>query len=311
MLVTTLCRRATRGALIAGLATGVALAGTPAAQAAAADWQVVAHRGGSVWGPEHTRATFKHMLDVGADSVEFDVQYTKDRVPVVFHDDTLGRMTTCRGKVSSIKLKALQKCDTDESFGREFRDERVLTLGQTLNFLADRDSSLTFFIHFKGSRSWQAKAVCAEVKNRGLTRRSIAIASSETGLSLMKGAGFSKLGYVFNDPAGWDADYPYLIPYNVTSTDRDIQDAQALGKKILPVDDHPYELDELAAQKIDGVLANDLDYALELKRTPPAAPPPPADPNAPTNPGDASVAGASGADSSRTAKPRTTGPMDF
>lgn len=52
-----------------------------------------AHRGGSLEAEENTMAAFTHAVALGYSHVETDVQATRDGVAVIFHDDTLARMT--------------------------------------------------------------------------------------------------------------------------------------------------------------------------------------------------------------------------
>ena len=56
----------------------------------------IAHRGFSSRYPENTLLAFERALDLGADGAEFDVQLSKDGVPVVFHDESLQRITETR-----------------------------------------------------------------------------------------------------------------------------------------------------------------------------------------------------------------------
>ena len=52
-----------------------------------------AHRGGSLEAEENTDVAFAHATALGYSHVETDVQATRDGVAVIFHDDTLTRMT--------------------------------------------------------------------------------------------------------------------------------------------------------------------------------------------------------------------------
>ena len=52
-----------------------------------------AHRGASEYAPENTMSAFYLGLIYGADGIETDVQRTKDGELVLFHDDTLDRVT--------------------------------------------------------------------------------------------------------------------------------------------------------------------------------------------------------------------------
>ena len=57
--------------------------------------------------PENSLEAFRRAAEYGY-GVELDVQLSKDGAVVVFHDDTVDRMTTEKGRVDSFTLKELQ-----------------------------------------------------------------------------------------------------------------------------------------------------------------------------------------------------------
>ncbi len=66
--------------------------------------------------PENSMAAFKRAVEAGY-GIELDVQLSKDRIPVVFHDFTLERMTGQKGKVCDYTLEELKQfrlLETDE-----------------------------------------------------------------------------------------------------------------------------------------------------------------------------------------------------
>ena len=71
--------------------------------------KVVGHRGAAAYEPENTILSFKKAINIGVDEIEFDVQLTKDKVPIVFHDDFLDRITNKRGCVSDLTLKKIKQ----------------------------------------------------------------------------------------------------------------------------------------------------------------------------------------------------------
>jgi len=78
---------------------------------------VIGHRGAAVLFPENTMASFEAALhQISADMIEFDVQESKDKVPVVIHDDTLERTTNGLGRVSDHSLSELKKLDAGFRF---------------------------------------------------------------------------------------------------------------------------------------------------------------------------------------------------
>ncbi len=68
------------------------VADTPSAPTVTAPL-VIAHRGASGYLPEHTLAGYELAIQLKADYIEPDLQFTKDGVLVAIHDDTLNRTT--------------------------------------------------------------------------------------------------------------------------------------------------------------------------------------------------------------------------
>ena len=61
---------------------------------------IYAHRGASGYAPENSLRAFELAAEMGADGVELDIQLTKDGKLVVFHDETLDRVTEGHGLLS-------------------------------------------------------------------------------------------------------------------------------------------------------------------------------------------------------------------
>ena len=69
-----------------------------------------AHRGlhdNASSAPENSMEAFRHAVDDGY-GIELDVQLTRDRIPVVFHDETLDRVCGVCGKVRDYTFDELQ-----------------------------------------------------------------------------------------------------------------------------------------------------------------------------------------------------------
>ncbi len=99
---------------------------------------VVAHRGDSGHAPENTLAAFRLAIASGADMVELDVQCTRDRRLVVFHDGTLGRTTNGTGYISRKDYAAICRLDAGSWFAEQYLGERIPTLEETLALLAKK-----------------------------------------------------------------------------------------------------------------------------------------------------------------------------
>jgi glycerophosphoryl diester phosphodiesterase len=66
-----------------------------------------AHRGGAATGDENTVAAFERAVSLGYRYVETDVHATTDGVPVVFHDETLTRLTGHAGRLDALSWSDL------------------------------------------------------------------------------------------------------------------------------------------------------------------------------------------------------------
>ena len=82
--------------------------------------------------PENTRAAFNRALGYPIDGIELDVQLTRDRVPVIFHDSNLKKINRSRRSISSYNYDELCQMDWGAWFSESFSREPILTLEEVL-----------------------------------------------------------------------------------------------------------------------------------------------------------------------------------
>lgn len=101
---------------------------------------LIAHRGFSAEAPENTLASFRLALEEKPAYIEFDVQSSKDGVPMIFHDETVERTTNHKTPLafSSLKQDELQKLDAGAWFSERFKEEKIPTLVDVLNLPLDK-----------------------------------------------------------------------------------------------------------------------------------------------------------------------------
>lgn len=99
--------------------------------------KIIGHRGAAALAPENTLASIRRAHEAGISWVEFDVKLTADGVPILMHDDALGRTTDGRGKVAAKTLAEIRALDAGGWFGAEFAGERVPTLEAALALCID------------------------------------------------------------------------------------------------------------------------------------------------------------------------------
>lgn len=99
---------------------------------------VIAHRGASAYYPENTISAFKAAVQMEADMIELDVLLSKDNIPVVFHDEKLNAKSNGKGYVKDYLLSELQQFDAGSWFNKKFKDERIPTLREVLEYCKDK-----------------------------------------------------------------------------------------------------------------------------------------------------------------------------
>lgn len=102
-----------------------------------------AHRGASEYVPENTLLAFYTALLMGANGIETDVRETKDGVLVLFHDDTLARLTGASGGVEDYTLAQLREFTLEKG---GFSD-KIPTLEEFLRHFGWRE--VTFAVELK------------------------------------------------------------------------------------------------------------------------------------------------------------------
>jgi len=107
-----------------------------------------AHRGASEYAPENTLSSFYLGLIQGANGIETDVQRTKDGVLVLFHDDTIDRVTDGKGSLSGYTLEEIKTLKVYGNSTTWFYD-RIVTLREFLEKFAAYD--IKFAIELKGA----------------------------------------------------------------------------------------------------------------------------------------------------------------
>lgn len=112
--------------------------------------ELVAHRGYPRHYPENTLIGLEASIAAGARFVEVDVQVSRDRVPVLFHDRNLKRLCGVSGKIHDLRYEELWRLRVaeHERFGERFKDVHITRLAELGHLLLHRPE-VTAFIELK------------------------------------------------------------------------------------------------------------------------------------------------------------------
>jgi len=128
------------------------------------DWLLkkpIAHRGlHDDQVPENSMEAFEAAIEAGC-PIEIDVQVTKDKVPVVFHDDNLQRLTGLKKRVTRVKFKDLMRLRLTDT------ESAIPTFKEFLEFVGGRVPILVEVKKNKGSRGIERAVVEMLQKYKG------------------------------------------------------------------------------------------------------------------------------------------------
>jgi glycerophosphoryl diester phosphodiesterase len=99
----------------------------------------IAHRGAGKLAPENTLAAFRRGAQHGYRAFECDVKLSRDQVPFLLHDATLGRTTNARGLAAERDWAELSRLDAGAWHSRTYAGEPPASLEAIAGFcLANR-----------------------------------------------------------------------------------------------------------------------------------------------------------------------------
>ena len=100
--------------------------------------RVCAHRGFNTVAPENSLAAFGAAVALGAEEIELDVRFTRDRVPVVAHDSKLERVSDGTGLIEEKTLAELNRYDFGGRFSPRFAGMKIVTFEEVLQQFSRR-----------------------------------------------------------------------------------------------------------------------------------------------------------------------------
>ncbi|MCD6055540.1 MAG: ugpQ [Gammaproteobacteria bacterium] len=139
---------------------------------------IIGHRGVASLAPENTLAGFQRAAQLGCRWVEFDVNITSDRVPVLLHDTSLLRTTGHALEIEKVSLAQLQSCEAGAWFSPDYRGEKIPTLQETLTILEHYKLSANLEIKpTKGRELETVRAIIDCLNDHGKSLNSLVLSS--------------------------------------------------------------------------------------------------------------------------------------
>ena len=115
--------------------------------------KLIGHRGVKDLCPENTLESIAMALELGLTFVEIDVKISKDKLPILLHDDTLDRTTNGNGLVIDYDYENIRKLDAGKFFYKKNTNIFVPKLEDTLNLCINNNVNLN--IELKPNKNFE------------------------------------------------------------------------------------------------------------------------------------------------------------
>ena len=132
---------------------------------------VEGHRGYCAKYPENTLISYNAAIDLGVDAFEFDIWLSKDKVPVISHDDKPTRTTGTERFLRDMTLSEIKELDAGALFDSKFIGERVPTLKETLDLVKNKRPDMWLGVEIKECTEETVDIAVAMLKEYGFFER--------------------------------------------------------------------------------------------------------------------------------------------
>ena len=115
--------------------------------------KLIGHRGVRDLCPENTIESISKAFDIGLSYVEIDVKISRDKFPILLHDDTLDRTTNGSGLVIDYDYENIKKLDAGKFFYKKNTNIFVPKLEDILSLCNNKNGNLN--IELKPNKNFE------------------------------------------------------------------------------------------------------------------------------------------------------------
>ncbi|MDC3022386.1 glycerophosphodiester phosphodiesterase family protein [Pelagibacteraceae bacterium] len=115
--------------------------------------KLIGHRGVKDLCPENTLESIARAFEIGLNFVEIDVKISRDKVPILLHDDTLDRTTNGNGLAIDYDYENIKKLDAGKFFYKKNTNIFVPKLEDILSLCNNKNGNLN--IELKPNKNFE------------------------------------------------------------------------------------------------------------------------------------------------------------
>lgn len=222
---------------------------------------VIAHRGAPLLAFENTMASFGRAVAQGATAIELDVQVTRDRQLVVFHDVNVDRLTRGSGLVRYFNLSDLRKMLLHGK-------DRIPTL---LEVLEAFKSKARFFVELKWT-SEGIELVLDVLAEQGVLHEALICSFDQKTLQearkISSVASLAYLRWIISEKDiafGTELGLESINPNHGFLTERKVTEVHEAGMNVYTwTPDWSWEVRRMLRMGVDGVITNRFPSASKM-----------------------------------------------
>jgi glycerophosphoryl diester phosphodiesterase len=162
--------------------------------------RLIGHRGVKDLEPENTLKSISAAFELGLECVEVDVKISKDKIPLLLHDDTLERTTTGFGLVSNFTFEEINQLDAGYFFYKYKTNIKVPKLSEVLEFVKKKQKHINIELKpNKGLEILNVEKILEEVKKKSYQKIYFSSFDLQSCISLKEKAPHSLCGFLKDD----------------------------------------------------------------------------------------------------------------
>lgn len=236
------------------------------------DTKILYHRGDEKNAPANTLLAFEAASGGEPDGVELDVQFTRDNVPVVFHDRTLGKHTGADGYLRDYSLSELRKIELD--IPGDNPPQFIPTLEEVLDVIGNMEIINIEIKQRAGENIDEERELVRTVEKKGLLDKVIFSSFNHYSIkNLNKIAPDAKKGIIYYarlyepwkyaESLGVD----YIVPLYRTVTEEVLSEAKERELELMTYGtNNSDKLKRLLKNNVDMIITDDVETALKLRK---------------------------------------------
>ena len=232
---------------------------------------VIAHRGASILAPEDSMSAISKAVAFGAESIQLDINMTRDGHPVLIHDGEINRTSNGSGWVKDMALAELKAFDYGSWFSDRYKGEKLLSLAEALEYLSKYDVEV--LLELKNSTlayGGLEENVVRLLKEFRFEERSIIMSFNHYSMLKMKKLSPAvRIGLAYGFGLAFPWDYAARLGADSLHTSYSNIDAEMVeqcGKRDILVNtftiDDPKLIKQMALTGVDGIMTNAPDVAI-------------------------------------------------